>query len=103
MHSTCTGKRLFDFQRSQEGLYFYKFNKKFKEETDKCNEGTMLVSTLQENYKGFSSKQVECAREARRVYHAVGTPGVENFKGMIKGNMIRNCPVTVADIEVAEK
>ena len=86
------------FPRSSEGLYFYKMNNKYKELVKTKNNGTSLVTTVKENLEGFSENQIERATEAKRLYHKVGAPTVENFKYLIKGNMIKNCPVTVNDI-----
>ena len=47
--------------------------------------------------------QIERATEAKRLYHKVGAPTIENFKYLIKGNMIKNCPVTVDDINIMHK
>jgi hypothetical protein len=37
------------------------------------------------------------------LYHAVGTPSVQDFKALLRMNMIHNNPVTTSDIELAEK
>ena len=46
---------------------------------------------------------MERAKAARKLYHIVGSPTVEAFKAMQKGNVIKNCPVTAADVDIAEK
>ena len=33
----------------------------------------------------------------------VGPPTVENFKMMLKTNIIKNCPVTIEDVNIAER
>ena len=33
----------------------------------------------------------------------VGTPTMDNFKSLLRMNVIQNCPVTVEDINIAEK
>ena len=33
----------------------------------------------------------------------MGTPAVKNFKSLLKANMIKNCPVTIEDVNIAEK
>ena len=48
-------------------------------------------------------QQVERAKAARKLYHTVGSPTVEAFKAMLKGNVIKNCPITAADVDIAEK
>ena len=45
---------------------------------------------------------MERAKAARKLYHIVGSPTVEAFKAMLKGNVIKNCPVTAADVDIAE-
>ena len=39
----------------------------------------------------------------RRLYHDVGMPTVENFKALLRGNLIWNYPVTTEDVKVVEK
>ena len=43
------------------------------------------------------------ANLARKFYHAIGSPSIEAFKAILKGNLIKNCPVTIADVDIAEK
>ena len=52
---------------------------------------------------GFTKHQFEDAKQARRLYHIVGCPTVENFKHILRQNIIKNCPVTVEDVNIAEK
>ena len=33
----------------------------------------------------------------------MGTPSVEDFKAILKMNLIKNCPITTEDINLAEK
>ena len=40
---------------------------------------------------------------ARNIYHMVGAITFINLKMMIRQNIIQNFPVTVEDIEIAEK
>ena len=46
---------------------------------------------------------MERAETERQLHHIVGSPTVEPFKAMLKGNVIKNCPVTTADVDIAEK
>ena len=52
---------------------------------------------------GFTSKQIERAKLARKLYNNVGLPTVKNSKDMVSTNMILHCPISVADIWNAEK
>ena len=62
-----------------------------------------MVSTVAKNRKGYTLRQYERAKKARALYHIVGTPTVENFKALLKMNVIKNCPVTSEDVTMAEK
>jgi hypothetical protein len=62
-----------------------------------------LVDSVQENKQGYSQRQFEDAKQARKLYHVLGCPTVENFKAIIRQNLVKNCPVTVDDIANAEK
>ena len=37
------------------------------------------------------------------MYHIVGARSIENFKSLIKMNMIKNCLVTIEDLDIEEK
>jgi hypothetical protein len=62
-----------------------------------------LISTVAKNRKGYTLRQFERVKEARRLYHIVGTLTVNNFKSLLWMNVIQNCPVTVEDINISEK
>ena len=61
-----------------------------------------LVMTLSENRRGYTDRQYDRAKTARKLYHIIGTPTVENFKALLHMNTIRNCPVMVKDVKIAE-
>ena len=46
---------------------------------------------------------MERAKVERKLYHIVGSPTLEAFKAMLKSNIIMNCTVTAADVDIAEK
>jgi hypothetical protein len=55
------------------------------------------------NIEGYSDRQVKRAQRARELYHIIGTPTIDNFKAIIRVNLIRDCPVAVDDVNLAEK
>ena len=61
------------------------------------------IITVKHNMQGYTTRQIRKADEARKLYHIIGTPTVENFKGLLKMNMIANNPITVEDVDRAEK
>ncbi len=42
------------------------------------------------------------AKKTRELYHAIGNPSLRDFKIIVKSNSIKNCLITVRDIEIAE-
>ena len=61
----------------------------------------MHVNTVRENFDGFSCKQVEGATAARRLMGMVVTPSPRNFEGMVRLNMLKDCPITNDNIKNA--
>jgi len=62
-----------------------------------------MVSSVAENRMHFTKRKYDDAVKARKLYHIVGCPSVENFKAIIRQNILTNCPVTVADVDAAKK
>ena len=52
-----------------------------------------VISTVEELHHGLTERQYKRAVRARRLYHQLGRPTVENFKHILKANMIKDCPV----------
>jgi hypothetical protein len=61
------------------------------------------VATVRANFEGFSCKQVEGATAARRLMGIVATPSPRDFEGMVRLNMLKDCPITNDDIANANK
>jgi hypothetical protein len=63
-----------------------------------------FLQMVKENEEGYSQRQLEQARLAKDLYTKVlGHPSQHDFKAMVAGGMILNCPITVADVIRAEK
>ena len=45
---------------------------------------------------GFTSKEIQRAQLARKIYSNAGLPTVNNFNNMVFTNMISNYPIPVA-------
>ena len=58
-----------------------------------------LVETVRDNEEGFTTREVAGARKARDAMRLIGFPSVKDFKGMVHGNIVCNCPVTEQDIK----
>ena len=61
-----------------------------------------LIDTVKENRSGYTQSQFKKAVRARELYHLLGAPTLENYKGFIKMNGVHNCPVRLEDIKIAE-
>ena len=98
------GKEKIKFACSEEGLYYYKLPENFIKQRDKVEStGVQMVNTVNENKTYHTEREIKRATVARKLYHSIGTPTIKNYKGIIKSNMIKNCPVAVEDVKLAEK
>jgi hypothetical protein len=62
-----------------------------------------FVNTFSENKTGFTNRQIKCAEIARNLYKTLSYPSMKDFKWVIRSNQIKDCPVTIQDIDVARK
>jgi hypothetical protein len=74
-----------------------------KVQCEEKNGESFLVDSVEENKHGYTRRQFESAKQARKPYHTLGCPTVENFKHILRQSNIQNCPVTKADISTAER
>ena len=80
------------FNCSTNGLYVHDFT----------NRDITLVQTVQENLEGFSKREIEMANRAKKLYHVMAIPSLHDFKNLIVHNMIKNCPITIKDVDNCE-
>jgi hypothetical protein len=62
-----------------------------------------LVESVEENKLLYTDWQIQRAKLARSIYHAMGTPSLKDFKSIITSNMVKNIPITIDDINNVEK
>jgi hypothetical protein len=99
-------KEIIKFECSPDGLYQYWVSNGYQQglkEDQKEDGASNLISTVAENRKGYTLRQFERAKEARKLYHNVGTPTMNNSKSLLPMNVVQNCPVTVEDVNISEK
>ena len=70
------------FQLSPNGLYYF--------DAEDRENGVLLLNTVSENREGFTWREYEGAREARRAIHLLGFPLDRDFENMACSNMIVN-------------
>ena len=62
-----------------------------------------LLEVVDDNLKYLSARQQKRAKLARKAYQAIGTPTTEDFKEMIRMNLIKDLEITTEDVTLAEK
>jgi hypothetical protein len=92
VHRESESKPNNEFKMHKSGLHYY----------DPSKEHHMtFVNTVSENNTGFTKRQIKCAEIARNLYKTY--PSMKDFKWVIRINQIKDCPVTIQDIDVATK
>jgi hypothetical protein len=94
VHREPANKSNMEFRMHKSGLHNY--------DPRKDNEFA-FVSTVSENKEGFTKKQIKGAETARALYATLSYPSMKYFKWVLRSNQIKDCPVTVQDVDVASK
>ena len=64
--------------------------------------GTSLLQTQEENESQYTPCQVECTKVAHSFLYRMGTPSIKDLKATICAGIIKDCPVTVSDVDITE-
>jgi len=83
-----------EFRMHESGLHYYDPRKERDEEM-------IFVNTVAENMSHFTKREIKGAEVARALYKAIDRPSMKDFKWIVRSNQIKDCPVTVQDIDVA--
>ena len=67
------------------------------------NKGLAFINTVKDNMEGFTKWEVKGAQLACRLYALLAYPSISAFRWAVMTSQIANCPVTVANIEVAQQ
>jgi hypothetical protein len=62
-----------------------------------------MVDTVKSNREGFTDRDYERAKRARKALELIGYPSPRDFKNMVSSNMIKNCPINPSDVTNAKK
>ncbi len=84
-----------EFKPCERGLHYHNMS------DDESNIGLMLVNTVTGNFEGYTHKEIERAREARRIQGMIANPTEREFSAMVCKKLLTNCPVTVQDVNNA--
>ena len=104
---TLLDGRKMKFKECDIGLYYFDAkdevelpkDKNIKEEVKNYPNQVNLLSTVAENKSLFSRKEIQGAKNARILQQSLGWPSTTTYKLYVKNNLIRNCGVTIDDIE----
>jgi hypothetical protein len=88
---------IMQFHEHASGLYVYNTN---SVTNNNIYDYTML-STVADQKKLFTQREIHAADAARALYHQLGRPDEVEFESILRNNLIRNCPVTPADAKRA--
>jgi hypothetical protein len=83
-----------EFKMHKSGLHYYDPRKEHH---------LNFVNTVSENKTGFTKRQIKCAEIARSLYKTLSYPSMKDFKWVIQSNQIKDCPVTIQDIDFETK
>ena len=61
-----------------------------------------FAMTVSDNKKYFSKSEIARAEGAQRLQQTLGWPSMEQFRNIVGNNLVRNCNVTLADIDRAQ-
>jgi hypothetical protein len=76
------------FKLHDSGLHIY----------DPKQEQLSFLNTVGDIKEGFTKKQVEGAKLARRLYAKLAFPSIKDFEWAVVSNQIQDCSVTKSDI-----
>ena len=62
----------------------------------------VIMNTAEENMKSFTKRDVEGSKAARKLYDKLLYRSRAEFKWLIKSNQIKNCDVSVWNIDTAQ-
>ena len=95
--------RKIKFPVNKEGLYTYN---PLEDQMQKEVVNNIATRTRSANKKvhveGYTPREVKCAKLARRLYHSLTAQEIGELKTFIRGNMMKNNPVTTQDVNLAE-
>jgi hypothetical protein len=91
-HQESESKPNMEFWMHESGLHYYDRRK---------TKHLAFVNTVSKNKEGFIKRQIKGAETARTLYITLSYPSMKDFKWVIRSNQIKDCPVTVQDVDVA--
>jgi hypothetical protein len=82
-----------EFKECRKGLHYL----------DLSTEENMFVQTVAKNFEGYTRREAMQSIKARRLQGMLGGPAKADYKGMIRGKLIEDCPISLDDLKNAHK
>ena len=95
VHRGVNGKPDMHFCMHECGLHYY--------DPREHGEQRAFVETVEESKRGLTQRQIKGAKLARSLYNTLAYPSWKDFQWVVRSNMIKNCPVTLEDINAAQE
>ena len=97
---------IIEFNEYKSGLYFYDVADQGKNITSSDINYNYLTSysllqTVEANKIKYTKREVKSAESARKLMKQLGHPSQQYFEQYLRGNLIRNCPLSVDNIKRA--
>jgi hypothetical protein len=93
VHRETQNKPNMEFRMHESGLHYF----------DPSNEAYTFVNTVSGNKEGYTQRQIKGAESARILYAKLGYPSTKDYKWIVQSNQIKDCPVTVQDVDASNK
>jgi hypothetical protein len=94
VHRELESKPNTEFRMHECGLRYYDPSK---------TEHLAFVNTVSENKEEFTKRQIKVSETTTALYTTLSHPYMKDFKWATHSNQIKDCPVTVQDVDVAIK
>jgi hypothetical protein len=75
----------------ESGLYYNDLRKK---------QHLTFVNTVSDDKEGFTKRQIKGAELAQTLYKTLSYPSMKEFKWVIRSNQIKDCPLSIQDIDL---
>ena len=62
-----------------------------------------VIDSVKENVQGYTQRELQNAKKAREFYTMCMKPTVRNLKHLVNRNFVKSCPITINNINTAEK
>ena len=86
------GKKKMQFQIHKSGLHYVDTRDKY----------FTIVNTVSKNKEGFTARNIKGEKAAKDLYAMLIYPSVKDYKWVVHSNQIKNCPLMLQDVNVAQ-